>query len=517
MLASTAPTRANQIPVTLLQQRPVNFSLLRLFEAYLAILYGLSIENMTLFGVLFALLEIAGILTALHAILNTRTSQGAIAWAFFLVTMPYFALPLYAVLGRHKLKRHVESRRSGNNAVQQSVVQLASRLENFRVCLDHRRNFGCAIEDLAQTVFTRGNAATLLTSGKETFDALFTAIDQARSYILLEFYIINDDDIGRALQQRLITRQRAGVQVYFLYDSIGSYRLGRSYRDELMAAGVKIYEFGSLHLIRNRFQLNFRNHRKIFVADGQVGFTGGYNVSNEYLGRSERYGEWRDTHVRITGPAALGLQAAFVEDWFWVTGEALDLAWTPVVAEEDLVAMVIPTGPADKRENTCSLFFMQMINAAQRRLWITSPYFVPSEAVLETLKLAALRGVDVRVMLPGVPDKWTVWYAAFSYIQGAQQAGVRFYRYRKGFLHQKVMLVDDDLAVVGTANLDNRSFRLNFELSVILPDARFADQVEQMLTTDFGSCRLLSLEEVASQSFPVRVVIAAARLMSPIL
>jgi cardiolipin synthase len=372
------------------------------------------------------------------------------------------------------------------------------------------------MENLSGTVFTRGNSAQLLTNGQETFDELFAAIDEARSYILLEFYIVNDDEIGLELQQRLIKRQREGIQVYFLYDSIGSYRLGNNYRETLRDAGAKVHEFGSVHLIRNRFQLNFRNHRKIFVVDGRIGFSGGYNVSNEYLGKTEKYGEWRDTHLRLTGPAVLGLQAAFVEDWFWVTGDALELNWQPELTEKNQNAMVIPTGPADERY-TCSLFFIQMLNVAQQRVWITSPYFVPNEAVLETLKLTALRGVDVRVMIPGVPDKKTVWYAAFAYIREAREAGVKFYRYQKGFLHQKVMLVDDDLAVVGTANLDNRSFRLNFELSILIPDRGFAIEVEEMLNKDFDSSKLVSKEEATNHTFPIRILIAAARLLSPIL
>ncbi|MEJ2491037.1 MAG: cardiolipin synthase [Desulfuromonadales bacterium] len=475
----------------------------------------LPVENISLVGWLFAVVEVIAIITAIHAILNTRTSQGAIAWAFFLVTMPFLGLPLYALLGRHKLKRHVQSRRDGSSEIHQSTVQLETRLQPFRQSLVERSEFGKAIENLSGAMFTAGNTITVFDSGEETFKALFAAIDQAQDYLLLAFYIVNDDELGDALKERLIRRRRDGVRIYFLYDSIGSYRLSRAYKHELLEAGVKFQEFGSYHFFRNRYVLNFRNHRKICVADGRVGFTGGYNVSNEYLGESKRYGVWRDTHIRLSGPSVLGLQAAFLEDWSWVTGEAPDLNWT-VEEEGDKTAMVIPTGPADTLD-TCSLFFMQMLQAAKQRAWITSPYFVPSEAVLETLKLAALRGVDVRVMLPGIADKRTVWYAAYAYIQEAQAAGVTFYRYQRGFLHQKVILVDDDLAVVGTANLDNRSFRLNFELSVLVPDRTFAERIEEMLTRDFVECRRISRAEATTHSFPVRIVIACARLLSPIL
>ena len=477
---------------------------------------NLSIENMTALGLLFAVFETGGIIVAIHAVLNTRTSQGAIAWAFFLVTMPYLALPLYALLGRHKLTRHVESRRDENSQVHQSTVQLQSRLTPYKRKLLQRKMFDVAMENLTGTTFTGSNSLELLDTGQATFDAIFTAIDQAQAYILLEFYIINDDEIGQQLKDRLIRRQLDGIQVYFLYDSIGSYRLSRQYCDELCDAGIKLHEFGSMHLFRNRFQLNFRNHRKILVVDGKVGFTGGYNVSNEYLGKTDKYGYWRDTHIRISGPAVLGLQAAFIEDWYWVTGKTMELSWAPEVLSADALTMVIPTGPADDKY-TCSLFFMYMLNSAQQRAWITSPYFVPNEAVLESLKLAAVRGVDVRVMIPGVPDKRTVWYAAFAYVREAQDAGVKFYRYQKGFLHQKVMLVDQDLTVVGTANLDNRSFRLNFELSILVHDPEFTIQVEKMLLKDFSDCRFMTKKEASEHSFPVRIAIAGARLLSPIL
>ena len=212
----------------------------------------------------------------------------------------------------------------------------------------------------------------------------------------------------------------------------------------------------------------------------------------------------------------MGLQAAFLENWFWVTGEIPELNWTPKPTVSDANVLIVPSGPADELE-TCSLFFVKMLNVAKERAWITSPYFVPNEAVLEALILAALRGVDVRVMIPENPDKRTVWYAAFAYMKDAQTAGVQLYRYRKGFLHQKVMLVDDDLAVVGTANLDNRSFRLNFELSVLVSNRPFAMHVEQMLTADFDECHLVTREETTSQSLPVQIAIAGSRLLSPIL
>jgi cardiolipin synthase len=479
-------------------------------------MFSFSFEELTLIGLFFVILEITGMVVAVHAILNARTSQGAIAWALSLVTAPYLSLPLYAFFGQRKHDGYEQSIRRDDLLIQQTTLNLEACWRPFQKKLADRTTLGQFMEKLSGMVFTGGNSLQLLVNGKTTFEAIFTAIEQAREYILVEFYIVNDDELGRELQQRLLDRQRAGVQVYFLYDSIGSYALPQSYRQELIASGAVVHQFGSPGRFRNRFQLNFRNHRKIVVVDGKTGFAGGHNVGNEYLGESKRFGPWRDTHLKLTGPAVMGLQFAFLENWFWVTEKTPELNWEPEATPSDTNVLVVPSGPADELE-TCSLFFVQMLNVAQKRAWITSPYYVPNEAVLEALMIAALRGVDVRVMIPENPDKMTVWYAAFAYMKEAQTAGVQFYRYGKGFLHQKVMLVDDDLAVVGTANLDNRSFRLNFELSVLVSDRSFAAQVEQMLRFDFDECHQVTREETTTQSLPVRIAIAGSRLLSPIL
>ena len=478
-------------------------------------MFNLTFEELTLIGLCLAALEITAIVMAVHAILNARTSQGAIAWALSLVTAPYLALPLYAFFGLNKPQSRGQLRRGEATTLLAAAQQAAQRQPLSRAIPGHAA-LAQTMEHLAGTVFTGGNSVDLLVNGAATFDAIFEAIDQARDYLLVEFFIIKNDNLGQELKRRLIDRQRDGVQVYLLYDSIGSYGLPLGYRQDLISNGVRVRAFGSPGRFRNRYQLNFRNHRKIVVADGVVGLAGGHNVGDEYLGLSKRFGFWRDTHIRVTGPAVTGLQTAFLENWLWVTGEELELNWQPKAGDGDASVLVVPSGPADQLE-TCSLFFVHMLNLAKQRAWITSPYFVPNEAVLEALKLAALRGLDVRVIIPKNPDKKTVWYAAFSYMKEAQVAGVKFYRYQKGFLHQKVMLVDDDLAVVGTANLDNRSFRLNFELSVLVADHAFAVKVEKMLADDFANCQPVTREETSRQALPARIAIAGSRLLSPIL
>ncbi|MBW2462976.1 MAG: cardiolipin synthase, partial [Deltaproteobacteria bacterium] len=268
--------------------------------------------------------------------------------------------------------------------------------------------------------------------------------------------------------------------------------------------------------VGNRFQINFRNHRKVVVVDGQTAWIGGHNVGDEYLGEDPKFGHWRDTHMRMEGPAALAAQLSFVEDWRWATDDMLGLDWTPRPAEGgDASVMIVPTGPADSEE-TATLLFMHAINMAHERLWLASPYFVPDEAIVFALQLACLRGVDVRILIPDKADHLLVYLAGFSYFDDVEHAGVRFYRYTDGFLHQKVMLVDETAASVGTANFDNRSFRLNFEITAMVGDPAFVDQVERMFEEDFSHSRQMHPGELAERPWWFRFAVRLARLTSPL-
>jgi cardiolipin synthase len=372
-----------------------------------------------------------------------------------------------------------------------------------------------ALEELAEMPFTSHNDATLLIDGKETFAAMFAGIEAAKNYIIVQFYIINDDNLGRQLKELLVRKAREGVRVYVLYDEIGSYHLPRAYRRELAEAGVVDLPFRTSKGLRNRFQINFRNHRKIVIADGSVAYVGGLNVGDAYMGKHKRFGPWRDTHVEVRGPVVQAIQFAFLEDWFWATGSVPELDWTPnPAADENETALCLASDPSDLIE-TCGLFFLHAINSAKERLWIASPYFVPDESLMAALQLAAIRGVDVRVMLPNIPDHILVYLAGFAYIAEAEPAGVKFYRYQPGFMHHKVILVDDDLAAVGTANFDNRSIRLNFELMLVFADKPFTATVCQMLEKDLANCREATADELASRPFLFRMAVSVARLMAP--
>jgi cardiolipin synthase len=458
-----------------------------------------------------------GIMTAIHAIMHTRTSQGAIAWAVALITIPYLSVPAYWVFGRKRFHGYVVARRSQDQAIRARLESLYERLAPHRLAETEQPAAAHAAERLAAFPFLRGNRAELLIDGEATFSSILEGIDAATGYILFQFYIVHDDELGRRIQERLIAKAREGVRIYFLYDEIGSYALPRRYARELRDAGVEVHSFHARRGWGNRFQIIFRNHRKIVVVDGKSAWIGGHNVGDEYLGKSPQFGHWRDTHVRIDGPAVVAAQVSFAEDWFWASREVLQLNWEPQpTAAGNAPVLMVPTGPADDLE-TAALMFVHAINSATTRIWVASPYFVPDEAVLAALQLAGLRGVDVRILIPDRADHLLVYLAAFSYFDDAGLTGVQFYRYRDGFLHEKVLLIDDAAAAVGTANFDNRSFRLNFEITVLVGDPAFVKDVDRMFVDDFARSRRVEPGDYGARPYWFRFAVRVARLTAPML
>jgi cardiolipin synthase A/B len=467
---------------------------------------------------LVAVAHTAGALTSVEAIMETRTSQGAVAWALSLNLFPYAAVPAYWIFGHTEMEGYVVARRSSAAKFQEVGGRLKSSLDAGDLRSEVEKPMGRMLEALAGLSFTRGNDVELLIDGEEAFESMFEAIDSAESYILVQFYIVRNDGLGRKLKDKLIAKAQAGVRVHFIYDEIGSLKLGDNYIRQLSDAGVRITSFSTGQRDGRKFQLNFRNHRKIVVVDGRTAFTGGLNVGDEYVGSHATLGPWRDTQIRVSGPAATMLQVSFGEDWNWATGEVLnDLNWETRQSEAggDAVTLCLPTGPADTLES-CALFFLAVINSAEKRLWIASPYFVPDEQIIAALQLASLRGVDVRLLIPEEPDSKLVYYSSYSYLEDVKGTGIKTYRYQKGFMHQKVVLMDDDFASVGSANFDNRSFRLNFEITMAVKDRTFVKEVASMLEQDFANSRLMTPDDLDKKSFLFRFSSRVSRLLAPV-
>lgn len=461
-------------------------------------------------------LHVAGVFAAMHAVMHTRTAQGAFAWVLGLVLLPYVTLVPYLFLGASHFGGYVDLHRQRQarffilheEALHHGRLGL---LAHSTPVLDRRYD---AIGRMLQTAMHGGNALLLHVDGEAAFAAMFGAIARAERYVLVQFFIIHDDELGRRLRNALLERAAVGVAVCLLYDSIGSHALDDGYVTRLRAGGVQVRRFATRRW-RNRFQLNFRNHRKVLVVDGVRGFVGGLNAGDEYLGKMPPLAPWRDTHMQIEGPAVADLQRVFAEDWYWVTGDRPPSSPPPERCGR-AATMIVATGPADRQES-CSLFFTQAIQAATKRVWITTPYFVPDQAVFGALRLAVFRGVDVRILIPCRPDHRTVFMASTLYAHEATLAGIRIFRYRHGFLHQKVMLIDDDTAVVGSMNLDNRSFRLNFEIAALNVDEGFAASVEAMLETDFANGDEVNPNDYRRLPYFRRVALHVARLFDPIL
>ncbi|MGI9264128.1 MAG: phospholipase D-like domain-containing protein, partial [Gammaproteobacteria bacterium] len=284
--------------------------------------------NFGLLAVGYSLLQVLSIGVAVHAIFNARSAQGATAWAIALVSSPFFALPMYLLFGRNRFAGYVDARRHSDVSHDWIADKARSVCDAFKSSLPDYGGRLSVLERLAHLPFTFGNSVDLLIDGEAAFDVMFAEIEGARSYVLIQFFIVRDDDLGRRLQALLSAKAAEGVAVYFLYDQLGGRKLPRSVIRKYREAGVHFEAFRSSKFIANPMQVNFRNHRKILVVDGDIAFIGGLNVGVEYLGKSPRYGPWRDTHARVEGPAADALQLIFAEDWHWATGETIDgLAW----------------------------------------------------------------------------------------------------------------------------------------------------------------------------------------------
>jgi len=459
--------------------------------------------------------QISGIMAALNAIMKARTAQGAIAWAVSLILLPYISLPLYLVFGGRKFTSYVRLRNIVKDKINPLYSKFKRDIPSKYILKESEYRDVKVIERLAKMPFTSKNSVELLINGEETFQRIFEEIEKARNYILVQFYIIRNDRIGNKLKELLIKKSQEGIDTYLIYDAIGSYNLSKEYIEELKKNNVHTGCFDTAKGFKNRLRLNFRNHRKVVVVDGKTAFVGGHNVGDEYLGKSKKFGFWRDTHISISGPAVLQAQLSFVEDWYWIEHKIINLDWSIKESDENKNVLILPSGPSDKYE-TCSLFFMNAIASSKKRIWIVSPYFVPDSDIIFTLHLAALRGVDVRIMLPEKADYLLVYLSSFSYINELAKSNIKFFRYKKGFLHQKVMLVDDDISSIGTANFDSRSFRINFEISAIVIDKDFAKEVEKMLIDDFENCTETAPDEYDKKPLWFKISVSIARLFSPI-
>ncbi len=472
---------------------------------------------------LAAIFHLAGAICLIPALLHTRTPQGALAWIISLLAFPYVAVIFYLVFGTRTFSGYAEAhrRRTSPEAALSGLTDSIMDAMNPFIVHDESES-GKLMQMLSHIVrmpVCRGNSCQLLIDAERAFPRIYDAIEKAEQYILIEFFTIKNDTVGQVFRDMLIKRAKDGIRVYVLYDEIGSRKLPPGYVRTLRKAGVFIEPFnGKRRFLSNFLRLNFRNHRKLVVVDGHTAFVGGMNVGREYWGEGEM-GYWRDTFVQLQGPSVQQVQISFMEDWNWATedsGTAVpQLNWRVTPHQEDETLLILPSGPADlipAWKNTV----IALANKAEHRLWIATPYFVPDEGVIAALQAAAMRGVDVRIMRPHRADHLLVHLSSFTFLRDLDTYGVQLWAYKKGFLHQKIILMDDDIATIGTANLDNRSLALNFELTAVIRSEESCSEVKVMLEEDFKEAVRESLDDYNKKSLAFKVLCNLARLMAPI-
>jgi cardiolipin synthase len=474
---------------------------------------SLTLEHTTQ---LAAALATAWALIAAGVILLQRRSPAAtIAWLLVLVLLPGLGLIVYRLVGPLRLSRKRLERRGArrivNDAVSAIVTLRAQQHDDFQVAR--------VPMSMQEAPPLHADAVELYFDGASTYAAILQAIAAARHHVHLEYYIFEPDQIGARIRDALVAKAREGVTVRLLVDATGSGRLRKRFLRPLVEAGGQVAFFNpvALRWIRTR-RIDFRSHRKIVVCDGRVAFTGGMNVMDAQSAElSTAY--WRDTHLRLEGSAALAIQRVFVEDWLFATSAAppgmAELFPTPSGSGRHVV-QVVASGP-DRPELPIHDTFFTLVNHARVRLWLTTPYFVPTEPLVTALCTAARRGVDVRLIIPRRGDSLLIDLAARSYVPELLASGVRVFEYQPRFIHAKTMVVDDDIAVVGTANLDNRSFRLNFELVTLLYDVGLTTRLAAAFEADQAESRPLARVPTDRQKLTRRLGEALARLLSPLL
>lgn len=448
-------------------------------------------------------------------ILQRRSATATLAWLFALVFLPVIGLVIYRIIGPLRLERKKIKRNASKRVVKEALQALAA-LDGDNV--EHLQLARVATQ-LGEASPLRAAEVDVYLDGDSAYAAILAAVAAATHHIHLEYYIWEPDKIGVELRDALIERRKAGVEVRMVVDWTGSNQLKKTFLAPLRAAGIELAWFNPVKLRSLRLRRpDFRTHRKIVVCDGRVGFTGGMNITdNHSAARSAEY--WRDTHMRIVGPAVWPLQRMFVEDWYYAAGTMcpIDADTFPTHAQEgEHVVQIVGSGP-DTAAFAIHKSLFTAINQSTERLWLTTPYFVPDDALLTALISAGLRDVDVRLIIPKKGDSRLVDLAARSYLPELLAAGVRVYEYEARFIHAKTMVCDDDVGVIGTANLDNRSFRLNFEVVAIAYGAKVNAALAAAFTHDLKGSRELTRHDLEVARLRTRFGQAAARLISPLL
>jgi cardiolipin synthase len=457
-------------------------------------------------------------------LMENRDPSKTMAWLLVLFLLPYVGFVFYILFGRNYRNRLRSKRKRVGDYMRSTLRDAAEIQKGIIDYIDLFHGDGTHVNNRlinlllhnSHAPFTLNNRVEVLTNGDVTFERIFERIEKAEHHIHVEFYIIQNDELGNAFKALLIKKARQGVKVRLIYDSVGCWKLGKRYLQELKEGGCHVHPFFPVAFPVLSRELNYRNHRKIVVIDGHTGFLGGLNVGDEYLGK-KRLGFWRDTHMMIEGEAVYSLQDIFLNDWKFVSGYEIeeDALFPKLMTYGETTAQVISSGPDSDWKSIMQAYFA-MISTAEKRIWITTPYLVPEESLKMGLKTAALSGADVRIVIPSKPDHFFVFWASQDNIEELLEAGVRIYQYKKGFIHSKILLLDSSVASVGSANLDIRSLEMNFEVNAFIYDIEVVRRLEEDFEMDMNDSEELDLEVFRKRPVARKIIEAVGRLASPL-
>lgn len=468
------------------------------------------------------------ILVCIRVIYDTRSTTKTLAYLLLVVFIPLFGIFIYFSFGINYRKRKMYSKK----LIEDEKLEKKFKDEVFRSSRQTFAQTGKEVQPYKELAYmlannslsalTPNNAVELLINGEEKFPQVIQAMQAAKNHIHIEYYIYEDDEIGRRLEQVMVEKAKEGVTVRFIYDDFGSSSIRNKLVKRLKAAGVQAFPFSKIIFIAFANRLNYRNHRKIIVVDGHTAFVGGINVSDRYIntpGSQNLF--WRDTHLQIEGPGVNYLQYLFLCDWNFCAKETLQpnrqfFPHAQLQAKGDKVVQIAASGP-DSDMPTILFSLLQAISLSTEELLITTPYFIPGESMLDALMIAAMGGVRVKLLVPGHSDSIVVNAAARSYYDDLLRAGVEVYLYRKGFIHAKTMVIDRKIAVVGTANMDQRSFDLNFEVNAIVYDLEIASKLGRIFDADLTDAEKRDATLWARRPVYKQLLEKAARLISPLL
>ena len=484
-----------------------------------------------------ALSYISGTIVAMTILLENRDPSKTVTWLLIFILLPGVGLIIYAVFGRNLRKIKIfKTQELASNMKEEKLFRNLDEINNLirleqdtisvsKLLKDNEEdNIKLKIISLLLNTgmfpFTTNNKVDIFVDGNEKFERLIKDIENAKDHIHLEYFIIKDSDIGQKIKNLLIKKSKENVKIKILYDDVGCWRFWfhREFFNEMKSHGIEIVPFLPTKFPIIGGKLNYRNHRKIVVIDGRIGYTGGINIGDEYMGKNKKFGYWRDTHIRIEGTSVYMLQMTFLIDWYYNTKEVLlNTSYFPRLDNfGNSMIQVVASGPDSDWEAIHYAYFLAICQA-KKSIYIETPYFIPDESILRALKSAALSGVDVRIIFPKIADHKIVNTASYSYFDDILKSGGRVYLYEKGFIHSKVIIIDNSIASTGSANMDLRSFMLNFEINAFIYDRKVIDLMKEDFFEDMKNSKEINKDEFKNRSIIQKSKESVARLFSPIL